>query len=327
MMTRTEYMAMANNALQHYERLIDSLPRDAHIVFVLSREVYLAMLREEYQFDVRLTGTQALYHGVPICCINEDDAGEFFMPVVHSRNFHHYEGVQVNDFVLFNDENNDYLYKLVRLTPDAMYVDTGLTVTFLETPPRATVWAEAVEGALAEAAMAADAMPNIDMAAALQEAATADADTLAYNPEANAITYAGIPVEDYAGIADVAAVDDVTQWLRDNGTELVGTIDRAITREELDRIADAWNNTPAEPLTFAADRINTDPFVARINEEVLEQLAGWRPQYMAQWVTEPAQTERPVRAKRKTVVKEKELNPGDTKLIDEYLNSFLRSGV
>ena len=308
MMTRTEYMALANNALQHYERLIESLPRDAHIVFVLSREVYLAMLREEYQFDVRLTGTQALYHGVPICCINEDDAGEFFMPVVHSRGFHHYEGVQVNDFVLFNDEDNDYLYKLVRLTPDAMYVDTGLTVTFLETPPRATVWAEAVEGTLAEAA-------------------TAAADTLAYNPEANTLTYAGIPVEDYAGIADVAAVDDATQWLRDNGTELVGTIDRAITREELDRIADAWNNTPAEPLTFAADRINTDPFVARINEEVFEQLAGWRPQYMAQWATEPARTERPVRAKRKTAVKEKELNPGDTKLIDEYLNSFLRSGV
>lgn len=240
-MTRTEYMAMADNALRHYERLIDSLPRDAHIVFVLSREVYLAMLREEYQFDAWLTGTQALYHGVPICCINEDDAGEFFMPVVHSRNFHHYEGVQVNDFVLFNDENNDYLYKLVRLTPDAMYADTGLTVTFLETPPRATVWAEAVEGALAEAAM-----PNINMAATL-------------------------------------------------------------TREELDRIADAWNNAP---------------FVARVNEEVLEQLAGWRPQYTAQWMTEPAQTERPVRAKRKTVVKEKELNPGDTKLIDEYLNSF-----
>lgn len=317
MMTRAEYMTMAEYAIAKYEHLLNTLPRGTDIVFVVSRDVYLAMISYE-RTNVQVnfaTGVNAAYMGAPICCINEDSE-DFFMPVVYSHHFQHYNGVQVGDFVLFNDEDDDLLYRLVRLTPETIYTDTGLTVSFIDDTTPTRNHTDAVAAVAANAAV--EATLATDMA-------TAAADTIAYH--ADAITYAGIPVEDYAGIADVAAVDDVTQWLRDNGTELVGTIDRAITREELDRIADAWNNTPAEPLTFAADRINTDPFVARINEEVLEQLAGWRPQYMAQWVTEPAQTERPVRAKRKTVVKEKELNPGDTKLIDEYLNSFLRSGV
>lgn len=304
MMTRAEYMTMAEYAIAKYEHLLHTLPRDTDIVFVVSRDVYLAMIGYE-RANVQVnfaTGVNAAYMGAPICCINEDSE-DFFMPVVYSHHFRHYDGVQVGDFVLFNDEDDDLLYRLVRLTPETIYTDTGLTVSFVDDTTPTRNHAEAV------AAVAANAAVDVAVTTNADEAEIANTGIMG--------TFE--PVATFA--------EDGFRFMGDDGVELVGAVDRAITREELDRIAEIWNNTPAEPLTFAADRINTDPFVARINEEVLEQLAGWRPQYMAQWVTEPAQTERPVRAKRKAVVREKELNPGDTKLIDEYLNSFLRSGV
>lgn len=135
-MTRTEYMALAREAEARYEHLRYTLQHDIDIVFVVSRDVYQAMVGYEpantqVNFAADTVDIAAEYMGVPLCCINED-AEEFFMPVVYSQHFNHHNGVQVGDYVLFNDESDNLLYRLVRLTPETMYADTGLTVSFID---------------------------------------------------------------------------------------------------------------------------------------------------------------------------------------------------
>lgn len=289
-MTRAEYMEMADLALARYEHLLYTFPRDTNIVFVVSRDVYLAMISYEVtNIQVNFaTGVNAAYHGAPICCINEDSE-DFFLPVVYSQHFHHHDGVQVGDFVLFNDEDDDLLYRLVRLTPEAMYTDTGLTVSFIDDRTPTRNHADAV------AAVAANAATETNLAV---DTATTAVNAIAHHPDP--WEYVGIPAVDYDAATIAVATDDLA------ATGIIGTFEPAAT--------------------FVADRVNNDPFVARINEEVLEQLAGWRPQYMGHWQTEAVRAE-PARAKRKRAEKEKELNPGDTALLDEYLNSYLRSGA
>ena len=291
MMTRAEYMEMADLALARYEHLLYTFPRDTNIVFVVSRDVYLAMISYEVtNIQVNFaTGVNAAYHGAPICCINEDSE-DFFLPVVYSQHFHHHDGVQVGDFVLFNDEDDDLLYRLVRLTPEAMYTDTGLTVSFIDDRTPTRNHADAV------AAVAANAATETNLAVDATAAAI------------NAIEYHPDPMAD----AFLHRGDDGVEMVRGFG------VDTATIGQVLDGITGTWDRLQ-DTLTLNIDG-------ATINEELLEQLAGWRPQYMGHWQTEAVRAE-PARAKRKRAEKEKELNPGDTALLDEYLNSYLRSGA
>lgn len=233
MMTRTEYMALAREAETQYTHLRDTLQRDTNIVFVVSRDVYQAMIGYEPINPSIGVDVTAEYNGVPLCRINEEGMEAFFVPVVYSRHFNHHNGVQVGDYVIFNDENDDLLYRLVRLAPETMYTDTGLTVSFVNYT-----------------------MPTTNLTA-------------------------------------TAATEE--------------TIGQA-----LNRFAEAWNELGLQT-TFAG--------------EALERVLGWEPQYMAQWRTD-TETAEPIRANRKNEnKKEEELNPGDTILLDEYLNSYLRSGA
>lgn len=274
MMTRQEYLAMANEAFERYNRLLATVPQAEEIVFVLSREVYQAMLAYDYEPPLAATvdgahGMFGLYTGVRICCINEDHEGLYFMPVPYSRNFTHYAGVGVDDYVVFNDDDNDLLFKLARITP-AQYIDTGLTVSFVEALPTNNANDAAVDAAAVATAQTTDAV--------------------------DALTYAGIPINDYAGGAATVAADGVTLDL-DFGREI------QFDPDELNRIVDAFIRAPRE-VTFTANN-------AYVNTTLLEQLAGVG--------------STPKRKRR--AVKEEELNPGNTKMIDDFLNSFVRSGA
>lgn len=263
MMTGAEYAAMAEYAARRHEELVATFPRDTNIVFVVSQEVYLAMMCYDRQF-LRMTmtaGGHTTYHDVPICVINEE-TNDFFMPVIYSCDLRHHEGVQVDDFVLFNDEDDDLLYRLVRLERGAVYADTGLTVTFLDAT-----------------------MPTM----AHTEAATADA-TVA-DTVVNAVTNTG-------RTAETVTVN--------GGTIGIDTADAArtitINTDEIGRMVQEWATAPVTVADWAPQ------YVYYPYESAFGNIAySWN------------RTQEPV--------KESELNPGDTKLIDEYLSSFLISGA
>ena len=232
MIERAEYTAMAEQAIEKFRTLSAIMPYNTEIVYVISREVYEAMQAYEYNFwnentrvNVRPDGIVGVYYGARLAIINEDIADSFFMPVVYSRNFQHYNGLQVDDFVIFNDDDNDLLFRLARLTPDAMYTDTGLTVSFILTR-----------------------------------------------------------------IHDAAVTDNAAANLADNAV----TIDDAIA--EFKQAFEDMKETVAN---------------AQINIDLFQELAG--------------EVGTPRRAKKRAS-KEKELNPGDTKLLDEYLHSFMKGG-
>lgn len=241
-MTRTEYIMLTREAETQYEHLRHTLQRDTNIVFVVSRDVYQAMVGYEPLDSTICDDVAAKYNGVPLCRINEEGMEAFFVPVVYSRHFNHHNGVQVGDYVLFNDENNDLLYHLVRLVPETMYTDTGLTVSFVNYT-----------------------MPTTNAANASTE----------------------------TNLTATTATEE--------------TIGQA-----LNQFAEVWSELGLST-TFAG--------------EALGRVIGWDPQYMVQWRTE-TETAEPMRANRKNEnKKEEELNPGDTMLLDKYLNSYLRSGA
>lgn len=284
MIERAEYTAMAEQAIEKFRTLSAIMPYNAEIVYVISREVYEAMQAYEYDFwnehtrvNIRPDGIVGVYYGTRLAIINEDIVDNFFMPVVYSRNFQHYNGLQVDDFVIFNDDDNDLLFRLARLTPDAMYTDTGLTVSFILT--------------------------RIHDIAATDNAAANLAD--------NAVTIGDAIEELGQAVEDMN--ETVVNWIAD---EIHGT--RHDTIEELieavQGMSDADYLTAEQAirpnhLTDGTITLNLDG--AQINVDLLQELAG-------EVVT-------PRRAKKRAS-KEKELNLGDTKLLDEYLHSFMKGG-
>jgi len=266
MISRLDYEVMAEAALREYEQLRLTCP-NAEIVFVVSEEALEAMFRYELGNDrVRRPGQEiGLYYGVPVCRIIEEHRDVYFMPVIHSRNFQHYDGVQVNDYILFNDENDERLFRLARVTP-AQYVDTGLTVSFVDAAPNATATA------------------HID-AAQVVDVTVTGVDTTVTLGDNTTLVWTGTGAEP-AGITGV--------W---DGVEVRGVADAPLV-----------NFTNGNGITFTAN-------ATYINRELLNELAGYTT------MTIPAET---VLAPE---VKEQELNPGDTKALDEFLGGFLRSGA
>lgn len=256
MIERAEYTAMAEQAIEKFRTLSAIMPYNTEIVYVISREVYEAMQAYEYNFwnentrvNVRPDGIVGVYYGARLAIINEDIADSFFMPVVYSRNFQHYNGLQVDDFVIFNDDDNDLLFRLARLTPDAMYTDTGLTVSFILT--------------------------RIHYAAATDNAAA--------NLVDNAVTIGDAIAEPGQAFGDMN--ETAANW---------------IAAEQV-----------VSPNQLAVGTITLTLDNAQINVDLLQELAG--------------EVSTPRRAKKRAD-KEKELNPGDTKLLDEYLHSFMKGG-
>lgn len=277
MMERAEYTAMAEQAIERFQTLSAIMPYNTEIVYVISREVYEAMQAYEYDFwneharvNVRPDGIVGVYYGTRLALINEDIADNFFMPVVYSRNFQHYNGLQVDDFVIFNDDDNDLLFRLARLTPDAMYTDTGLTVSFVLTH-------------IHDIAVTDNAAANLaDNAVTI----------------GNAVEELGQLEQTFENMNEVVA-----DW---TANEIRGTGHDTPVRY----VHDATIN-PYNPYQAVDGIITLNLDGTQINVDLLQELAG--------------EVNSSPRA-RKRASKEKELNPGDTKLIDEYLHSFLKGG-
>lgn len=307
-MNRAEYRAMAEMAIEKFQYLTAFLPNDVEVVYVVSNEVYGAMLEyEEYNPGARITPytTAGIYYGARVARINEEVAEPVFTPVVYSRSFQHYDAVQVNDYVIFNDEDNDLLFRLVRRTPDAMYTDTGLTVTFGEANNAIeNVMDVAVANTADNATTIGDAIAGVERTMELEmERTFADlAETATLETRrAEPVTAAGAYVHDMATIphipygieyeADLERVAEVVRAM---------PITADIVAEQVIR---------PNPLGDGTITLNLDG--AQINVDLLEELAG--------------EVSAPRRAKKRAS-KEKELNPGDTKLLDEYLHSFMKGG-
>ena len=308
-MNRAEYRAMAEMAIEKFQYLTAFLPNDVEVVYVVSGEVYGAMLEyEEYNPGARITPytTAGIYYGARVARINEEVAEPVFTPVVYSRGFQHYDAVQVNDYVIFNDEDNDLIFRLVRRTPDAMYTDTGLTVSFGEGNVDAidNILDNAVANTADNATTIGDAIEGIgrtvemEMERAFAELAeTAVLETIRDEP----VTVADAYMHDLAAIPHVPYVVEYV--------------------DDLERIAEAVRAMPItadiaaehviRPNQLADGTITLNLDGAQINVDLLQELAG--------------EVGTPRRAKKRAS-KEKELNPGDTKLLDEYLHSFMKGG-
>lgn len=228
MIEGAEYTAMVDHAIEKFRTLSAIMPYNTEIVYVISKEVYEAMQAYEYdfwnehaRFNVRPDGTVGVYYGTRLALINEDIADNFFMPVVYSRNFRHYDVLQADDFVIFNDEDDARIFRLARLAPDAMYTDTGLTVSFV----------------------------------------------LTHTPE-------------------IAATDNAA--------------------------ANLWRYIPDAAMEELEEAIREVSIAVDLTTE--------------QVIIPNNSVDGTVTLRRKNRSKEKELNPGDTKLLDEYLHSFMKGG-
>ena len=307
-MNRTEYRAMAEMAIEKFQYLTAFLPNDVEVVYVVSDEVYGAMLEyEEYNPGARITPytTAGIYYGARVARINEEVAEPVFTPVVYSRGFQHYDAVQVNDYVIFNDEDNDLLFRLVRRTPDAMYTDTGLTVSFGEGNVDAidNILDNAVANTADNATTIGDAIEGIGRTVEMEMertfadlAETAAFETIQAEPETAANVY----------VHDMAAIPNIPYGINVRTLE---ELEEAI--REMSITADLTAEQVIRPNQLADGTITLNLDGAQINVDLLQELAG--------------EVSTPRRAKKRAS-KEKELNPGDTKLLDEYLHSFMKGG-
>jgi len=306
MIERAEYTAMAEQAIERFRTLSAIMPYNAEIVYVISREVYEAMQAYEYDFwneharvNVRPDGIVGVYYGTRLALINEDIADNFFMPVVYSRNFQHYNGLQVDDFVIFNDDDNDLLFRLARLTPDAMYTDTGLTVSFVLTRIHDIAATDNAVANLADNAVTiGDAIEELGQAVEDMNETVANwiADEIHGTRHDTPVRYVHDAIINPNNPYEVGVqtIEELIEAVQEMSTADYLTAEQVI-----------------RPNQLADGTITLNLDGAQINVDLLQELAG--------------EVSTPRRAKKRTS-KEKELNPGDTKLLDEYLHSFMKGG-
>lgn len=301
MIERAEYTAMAEQAIERFRTLSAIMPYNAEIVYVISREVYEAMQAYEYDFwnehtrvNVRPDGIVGVYYGTRLAIINEEIADNFFMPVVYSRNFQHYNGLQVDDFVIFNDDDNDLLFRLARLTPDAMYTDTGLTVSFILTRIHDIAATDNAAANLADNAVTiGDAIEGLGRAAEDMNEVVADwiANEVQNTPARYIHDAAIAPNNPYE--INVRTLEELEEAIREMSITADLTAEQVIIP----------NNSVDGTVTLNLNG-------TQINMDLLNEMVG----------------DVSVAPQRKKRSKEKELNPGDTKLLDEYLHSFMKGG-
>ena len=301
MIERAEYTAMAEQAIERFRTLSAIMPYNAEIVYVISREVYEAMQAYEYDFwnehtrvNVRPDGIVGVYYGTRLAIINEEIADNFFMPVVYSRNFQHYNGLQVDDFVIFNDDDNDLLFRLARLTPDAMYTDTGLTVSFILTHIHDIAATDNAAANLADNAVTIrDAIEGLGRAAEDMNEVVADwiANEVQNTPARYIHDAAIAPNNPYE--INVRTLEELEEAIREMSITADLTAEQVIIP----------NNSVDGTVTLNLNG-------TQINMDLLNEMVG----------------DVSVAPRRKKHSKEKELNPGDTKLLDEYLHSFMKGG-
>ena len=258
MIDRQAYAQMQDLANTKFENMRSSIPQNVDVVFVVSVDVYRAMLVYDNN-PLRRDADE--YRGVRLGCINECAATEFFQPVIYSRNYHHYgRHVEPGDFVVFNDENDDRVFRLASVNPAVVYEDTGYTVTF---SPHAII----LDGSVAQ-----NTMQN---------------------------TIANIVDPNMDHLRNV-----VSNGIFDNEITFIGRNNTV----QVDTDQDTEWGEPVNYLQYTQPIMSADfsSNNAYINEDLLKRIAlGVNESFS-----------------KKRKHKERELNPGNTKLLDEYLSGF-----
>lgn len=295
-MTRAEYETMMEQVLHDAQRLeIDG----REIVLVMSRNIYQVLRRYERENPIPLLtvemGTDVYsyvrYYGMRIGVIDEpgnDVVGDIENMVAPALVGMDYNP-EANHLgdVIVISEENED--HLYRMTNDnpVQFSDLGLTVRF------ETNWYQQY-----------DAGENATNAAA----------TAAVANNAGGIQLTGGQLHfgngEYINVGDLAFTEETT-----NAVDVAGTTATAIdnfeavlhatlTQEDIERIANAFNEAG---VNYAEAVTATTAYAEAVNEVTLDR--------------------RPKRGKRKNIVIEQELSPGDTKLLDDFLDSFKQQSM
>lgn len=302
-MTRIEYEAMMERVLGDAERLeVDG----REVVLVMSRNIYRIICSYEQAEPLNLLNTEpyayGAYCGMRIGVIdepaNENIEGIEDMIAPALVGMTHNPGVnRLGDVIVISEENDNRLYKMTNDNP-IQFNDMGLSISY-------TAWYQRV-----------DAGDNTDT-----EAATA---AIANGIDGIRFTGGQIYINGdngrFINVGDLA----FTEAAEETGTaatttaaalnDWAATLNATITHEGMERIAEAFNAARPEATYAVADTINyaeantVDTYTNTARE------TSWAMRHK--------------RGKRRNVaVDEQELSPGDTKLLDEFLDSFKHSSL
>lgn len=301
-MTRTEYEAMMERVLNEAQRLeVDG----REVVLVMSRRIYQAIRGFEQTEPLRLLNaepyTYGVYYGMRIGIINEPEERliaevreNMITPALVGMTYNPAVN-RLDDVIVVSEENGNHLYQMTREHP-AQFNDIGLTVSF------EVAWHQQMD----TDNTAADAVAAAVVNNGLDGIHLTDGQ-LYINGENGRFINVG-------DLAFTEAIEDVGATAATTATvlnDMAATIQATIAPEDMERIADAFIN--ARPEVVYADTATNYAEAATATYVNPRRETPWEM--------------RRNRGKRKEVVIEPELNPGDTKLLDDFLDSFKQCSV
>lgn len=297
-MTRAEYEAMMERVLNEAQRLeVDG----REVVLVMSRRVYRAIHEFEQAEPLRLLNTEpyayGAYYGMRIGVINEsedrliaDVQENMIAPALVGMTYNPAVN-RLDDVIVVSEENGNHLYQMTREHP-AQFDDIGFTVSF------EVAWHQQMDTDNTAADAVAAAVVNNGL-----DGVHLNGGQLYINGDDGRFINIG-------DLAFTEALEDVGATAATTATainDMAATFQATVTPEDMERIAEAFAN--ARPEMVYPDTVTTDyaGYTIPRRETPLEMRRN--------------------RGKRREVVIEPELNPGDTKLLDEFLDSFKHSSL
>lgn len=298
-MTRAEYEAMMEWVLRDAER-IGANGRE--VVLVMSRNIYRIISSYEQDKPLSFLNTEphtyGTYRGMRIGVIDEPVNGniegveEMIAPALVGM-IYNPDVYRLRDVIVISEENDNRLYQMTNDNP-VQFNDMGLSVSY-------TAWQQIDAGDNDTAETAATAVVHgID-------GVRLAGGQLYINGDNG--RFIGVDLALAEAIEDVGAAAATTATaLNDMAT----TFQATITPEDIERIAEAFN--AARPEAVYADTVTAINYAEANAVDAYTDTARDTPWRM-----------RHKRGKRRSVaVDEQELSPGDTKMLDEFLDSFKR---
>lgn len=293
-MTRAEYEAMMERVLSDAERLeVDG----REVVLVMSRNIYNIIRSYEQTEPLNLLNTEpyayGAYCGMRIGVIDEPVNGDIegveqmISPALVGMTYNP-DINRLGDVIVVSEENDNHLYQMTNEHP-VQFNDIGLTVSF------ETAWYQQVDTGNNAADTVAAATVNNGL-----DGIRLTGGQLYINGDNNRFINVG-ELAFTEAIADVGATAATTATALN---DMAATLQATITPEDMERIAEAF--IAARPEAVYADTTDTTNYAVDAYSNT-----PWGMRH-----------ERGKR--RKVAVDEQDLNPGDTKMLDDFLNSFKR---
>lgn len=296
-MTRIAYEAMMERVLGDAERLeVDG----REVVLVMSRNIYRIICSYEQAEPLNLLNAEpyayGAYCGMRIGVIDEpaneniEGIEDMIAPALVGMTYNPVVN-RLGDVIVVSEENDNRLYQMTSEHP-AQFNDIGLTVSF------EVAWHQQMDTDNTAADAVAAAVVNNGL-----DGVYLNGGQLYINGDDGRFINIG-------DLAFTEALEDVGATAATTATainDMAATFQATVTPEDIERIAEAFAN--ARPEMVYADTVTTDcaGYTIPRRETPLEMRRN--------------------RGKRREVVIEPELNPGDTKLLDDFLDSFKQNSV